>query len=488
MRPTPTVLLCIGIIGGARLALANEIDADPSSYKAAVAALQPGDTLHLAAGHYPRLQITNLNGSQGAWITITGPAVYPRTAIIDADPGGCCNTVEISNSSFVALENVMIDGHDIEGEFGISAGGGTNNLVHDIRIEDCSIVNHHGGQQHDGISTKTPTWGWIIRKNEILRAGTGLYLGNSDGSDPFVGGLIEGNVVDGPIGYCMEIKYQTPRPTVTGMPTSPTTTIIRNNTFIKNDDPSPDGDRPNVLVGGFPATGAGSTDRYEIYGNLFLHNPREALFQGSGRLTIHDNLFVDGGAIAAMVLRDHDLPLEQAYVYNNTIYSVPVGIDLGNTAPQGDAVVGNLIFAATPIKGPAHASDNVMDTTANAGNYVNSATVEPSTMNFYPLVGTCKASAIDTSLFMTDTDYAIDYNGVARGFEFRGAYAGEGTNPGQGAGSGSDDPDSPDAGTTSSNHSGGCGIAAHDGTLPSCLLALGLLGARRRRTPSRDAE
>ena len=64
--------------------------------------------------------------------------------------------------------------------------------------------------------------------------------------------------------------------------------------FIKNDRPSPDGDRPNVLVGAFPATGTGSLNMYEIYGNLFLHNHREALFQGSGRFTLHDNLFVDG--------------------------------------------------------------------------------------------------------------------------------------------------------------------------------------------------
>ena len=49
--------------------------------------------------------------------------------------------------------------------------------------------------------------------------------------------------------------------------------------FIKGDQPSPDGDRPNLLVDGFPDTGAGSSDLYEIYGNFFYHNPREALLQ-----------------------------------------------------------------------------------------------------------------------------------------------------------------------------------------------------------------
>src|SRR5262249_19677853 len=74
------------------------------------------------------------------------------------------------------------------------------------------------------------------------------------------------------IGYNMEIKYQLPRPNISGMPTGPSTTIIRHNVFIKNDQPSPDGDRPNVLLGGFPNSGAGSTDMYEVYGNFFFHN------------------------------------------------------------------------------------------------------------------------------------------------------------------------------------------------------------------------
>ena len=44
---------------------------------------------------------------------------------------------------------------------------------------------------------------------------------------------------------------------------------------------------------------------YEIYGNYFLHNHREALFQGSGRVSLHDNVFVDGpGSYPAVVLRD----------------------------------------------------------------------------------------------------------------------------------------------------------------------------------------
>ena len=75
-------------------------------------------------------------------------------------------------------------------------------------------VDGSGDKDNCGVSTRTPTWGWMIRHNVITGAGTGIYLGNSDGSDPFVGGLIEDNLVQDPIGYCMEIKYQLGRPSV----------------------------------------------------------------------------------------------------------------------------------------------------------------------------------------------------------------------------------------------------------------------------------
>lgn len=409
---------------------AGDKQADPSTYKAVVPTLAPGDTLTLAAGTYGTLSIANLNGSDAAWITIRGPTSGPA-AVFVADPGPCCNTVEISGSSYVALEHVTIDGAHVDGAFGISAKQG---VVHHIRVEGVDLINHDGSQQHDAISTKVPTWGWVIRNNRIINAGTGLYLGNSDGSDPFIGGVIENNLVQNPIGYCMEIKWQLPRPdpaSVPGIPQGVSTTIIRNNVFIKGDGPSPDGDRPNVLVGGFPASGAGAQDRYEIYGNLFFHNPRESLLQASGRVTIHDNIFVDA-AESAVNLRDHDLPLRLAYVYDNTVYQAATGVNFGNAAPDGDAVAGNLLFAVAPINGPiADNRDNIVDQVAGAAALVNAPSVKLGEMDFYPLAGKCKGSPIDASKFAADTDHDLDFNGKSRGnFTFRGAYAGEGKNPG----------------------------------------------------------
>ena len=133
------------------------------------------------------------------------------------------------------------------------------------------------------------------------------------------------------------------------MPAGPNKTIIRNNVFIKRIaqsqwPPMPDGSprtagaRPNVLVGGFPGSEAGSGDLYEIYANFFFRNPDESLLQASGRVTVHDNVFA-GASDTAIMLQNHDLPLKLAYVYNNTIYGGAYGIRFDSTAVQGDAVV-----------------------------------------------------------------------------------------------------------------------------------------------------
>lgn len=420
-------------------------NADPKTVGALLPTLSAGDTLILAPGIYPHLNLKDLHGKPDAWITVTG-ADSPggiHATILTNDP--CCNTVEIVNSWYLAIKKLRIDGGGgIHSRFGISATGGTRNLVHDILIENNVLVGMHASQQNDGISTKVPTWNWTIRGNKIFGAGTGIYLGNSDGTDPFIGGIIENNLVQDPIGYDMEIKYQKARPDIPGMPTGVSTTIIRNNTFIKSDGPSPDGDRPNVLVGGFPDSGPGSSDLYQIYGNFFYHNPRESLLQASGRVSIHDNVFV-GGDMAAITLRDQDLRLMLARVYNNTIYSPHRGIVADPIQKASVDVIGNLVFADIPISGKiSHLAKNLTDSFSRASFYVDSPSLELGMMSFYPLPEATEDHPIDLSQFSSDLDYNLDFNGLRKGLVsgknvytgasktnvFPGAYAGEGTNPG----------------------------------------------------------
>ena len=401
--------------------------ADPSNYQELVPALQAGDTLLLTSGRYPRLTIANLNGEPGRCITVAGPATGPRPVI--AGQSGH-NTVEIVDSSYLVVSNLTIDSLGMGGD-GIKAPRAAHAATHHIVLEGNLIIGAGATQQTDGISTKTPTWNWVIRRNAIVGAGTGIYLGDGDGSSPFVAGIIENNLVLNPLGYCMEIKYQLDRPALASMPQGPQSTIIRNNVFIKDDRASPDGDRPNLLVGGFPDTGSGSHDLYQIYGNLLLHNPREALFQGSGRISFHDNILV-GGQSAGAVFRDHDLPLKLAHIFNNTIYSPQIGIKFGSPARDGQAILGNLIFAETPIIGvDVAAQDNLVARPADARNYVRTPSSRLGALDFYPLPGKVAGSPLDLSLFAGELDFDRDFNGVNKdGHHFRGAYAGEGINPG----------------------------------------------------------
>ena len=339
--------------------------ADPSNFQRTLSGLAPGDTLLLTPGNYPPLKIANLSGAPGRCITITGMAAN-RSAVVLGEIGN--KTVEIIDSSYIVVSNLVIDSRGLPGADGIKASASPNPATHHIVLDGNLIIGAGASQQTDGITTKTPTWNWVIRRNTILSAGTALYLGDSDGTAPFIGGLIEDNLVVDPIGYGMQIKYQIERPVLAGMPEAAQITIIRNNVFKKGDRPSPDGDRPNLLVGGFPDTGAGSNDLYQIYSNLLIENPREALFQGSGRISFHDNVLI-GGAPAAAVFRDHDLPLKFARVYDNKIYSPYIGIKFDSLAPQGISVFDNVIVAETPLAGLIRSErGNLVSEAAGAAN------------------------------------------------------------------------------------------------------------------------
>ena len=80
--------------------------------------------------------------------------------------------------------------------------------AHHITLENLLIRGHGNNQQTVGISTKCPAWNWVIRGNTIIGAGTGMYLGDSDGSAPFVAGVIERNLIVDTIGYNLQIKHQ----------------------------------------------------------------------------------------------------------------------------------------------------------------------------------------------------------------------------------------------------------------------------------------
>src|SRR4026209_170922 len=87
---------------------AHAVAAAPSNYDSLLPTLKPGDTLNLAAGTYTGgLDITGLHGTDAAWITIAGPTSGPAAVF---EGNACCNTVEIVDSTCVAIQTIAVDG------------------------------------------------------------------------------------------------------------------------------------------------------------------------------------------------------------------------------------------------------------------------------------------------------------------------------------------------------------------------------------------
>ncbi|HZV43428.1 MAG TPA: hypothetical protein VFF90_03060, partial [Saprospiraceae bacterium] len=428
------------------IATANFISATPANYTSFLSGLQPGDTLYLEAGNYMnRLNLNNKSGTAADPIVIMGSG---NSTVFLAN--ACCNTVDMTNVAYIVIRDFMIDGQNINYVDGVKAGGGGNTFAHHITLENLMIVNNGGNivgdNQTVGISTKCAAWNWTIRGCTIIAAGTGIYLGNSDGTCPFVSGLIENNLVINTRGYNMQIKAQKDNVRQIFPETSndSQTTIIRYNVWSKDTGSTPigtgDGSRPCLLMDNFPTTGYGSHDHYEVYGNFFYNNPTEALMQVTGNTTAYSNVFVNHVAPAGfepVVVTSHNgFQPREMNVFHNTILtnSSEGGIGLyGANSSYEQYCYGNAIFSnGTPIIGfkPANTIDNVTTTYANALNYVNSPSTTLTSLDVYPLVGQLQGATTSDALFTRYTDYDIDFNGVLYDGAFRGAYSGEGENPG----------------------------------------------------------
>ncbi|MCF8237324.1 MAG: T9SS type A sorting domain-containing protein [Saprospiraceae bacterium] len=418
---------------------AQPIIASPADYSAKVANLMAGDTLILSPGIYTnQLKIYDLIGTEQAPIVIIGnvsATVFTGNA--------CCNTVSIKKSAFVELHNLLIDGQNIPYIDAIKAEGTTGNWAHHITLDNMHIIGHGGDQQTVGISTKCPAWDWVIKHCYIDGAGTGMYLGNSDGSAPFVNGLIEYNLITNTVGYNTEIKHQNvgsrniPGMTLNGK------TIIRHNVWTKVENASSGANaRPNLLVGHFPATGDGANDVYEIYGNLFWQNPVESLFQGTGNIAFYDNICINQSGGGGITFQNHNgFPPRNIHVFHNTIISNQSwGVRLSDTDPAYQKYIyGNAVFSdhSTPIRivgsgiTTAKLLENVVELTSNANAYIQQLSTMIETTDVFPIMNSpLKGSMIPSDPFLMFADHDQDFNGVTRDWSYRGAYHGEGNNPG----------------------------------------------------------
>ena len=396
-----------------------------SNYRTLLKTLKPGDHLRLAPGDYKEgLPVHYLYGTPDARITISGSNKENRTIFL-ARPDH--NTISILNSSYIVLRDLDIDGNNLSVD-GVKCEGHAE-WAHHITLDGLRVRGHGNNQQIAAISTKCPAWDWIIRNNIIEGAGTGLYLGNSDGRAPFVAGLIEHNLIVDTIGYNLQIKHQTRRPMLAGMPQQHSTTIIRHNVFSKANGGSKESARPNVLVGHWPLAGVGSNDLYLIYGNFFYQNPHESLFQGEGNIALYNNLFVNYFGDAARIQPHLDTP-RAINVFHNTVVAKGAGIRLVRRVASSEYpqfVVANVVFSGSPVNS-AFAGSNLVGKFDEASNYLARPFAPLGEMNLSPLAAalpkaTRNAEGIPHFTVYPDADR--DFDGSSYSMKKMGAYASE---------------------------------------------------------------
>jgi hypothetical protein len=400
--------------------MAAEYIARPDNYLAILKRLAPGDTLWLAPGTYRHgLPIHGLQGTEKAPIVISGIPSQDRPVFL-ARRGA--NTVSLIDAAHIVVRSLVLDGGNLIAD-GVKAEGHAE-FAHHITLENLLIVNHGIDQSVVGISTKCPAWGWVIRGNVILGAGTGLYLGNSDGRAPFVSGLIEHNVVRDTIGYNLQIKHQIERPPLAGMPTGDSQTVIRHNVFSKANNASTGPmARPNLLVGHWPLEGPGANDRYLIYGNFFYDNPSgEPLFQGEGNVALYNNAFVNPSGSAILIQPHRGVPRE-IRVFNNTVVARDAGIIIRGVASGHQPVVAaNAVFAGEPFLG-LDGAGNLGLPYAEAAQHMRAPFAAPPQLDVSPRGVLRVSSVLLPEPLRRLPGAAADYDGHARGAEDVGAFA-----------------------------------------------------------------
>ncbi len=412
-------ILCCLPFGLASASSGTTYIENPESYRARLDTLKPGDHLQLLPGEYHHgLPLHHLYGTEKARITISGPLNAPHAVFIGRTGQ---NTISITNSSYITIRNLSLDGRNLPVD-GVKCGGHAS-WAHHITLDGLRIYGHNNNQQTVGISTKCTAWHWIIRNNVITGAGTGLYLGNSDGGYPFIAGLIEYNLITDTRGYNLQIKHQQPHAIFPGMPRGINKTIIRHNVFSKAQGGSKqEMARPNVLVGHWPLTGPRSNDQYVIYGNLFYQNPNESLFQGEGNIALYNNIFVNNFGDAVRIQPHNHMP-RSIHIFHNTILAANTGIVLypGESNPlYARWIKGNAVFASIPLIGGIH-EDNIVDQYKAAENYLVRPFAPLGQINLALLPNKQPNISPDTADYQHHTKWNSDFDGALSKKRF-GAY------------------------------------------------------------------
>jgi len=133
---------------------------------------------------------------------------------------------------------------------------------------------------------------------------------------------------------------------------------------------------------------------------------------------------------SAVNVQPHNGSVRAIRVFGNTMVAAGSGVSItGGSAAYTQQVMGNAVFAATPISAIG-ATANITDSFANAANYLNSPSGALGQLDLFPKPGALRGTAIDVAGVASFSGSGLDFNGRARDWSLRGAYSGEGANPG----------------------------------------------------------
>lgn len=417
-----------------------------ANYRAATSAaladlsgkLAAGDTLTVAPGRYDVTSwtLSGLAGKPDKWIVIRGE---PGAAIRSAS--GCCNLVQIDNSSYLALQGLELgmaqDNPDIDG---INVGG---KYSHHLRFENLKI----SGMTGNGISVFADSASFL----ELLRSeigpvtGCGLYWGYP-GTNLVHDALIQGNYIhhcpsdaSDPLNYGIQFKGWGYRARI-----------------LDNVLHDVGGTTRSALIayyGRKPLAGDRPEDVNIVSGNILWNCRNEGITVMSDAIVENNIVFSAVVGINLQTYGDESFDgtsaVENLAVRNNTVFrceeacialsgwpGAGAGVSLtGNAAIQGSAtavaisgspgtarVAGNAAFGKSSLAGTQIARGLADWVSAAAG-----ATVPE--LDFYPSASSSLKDIVDSQDCAT-----TDFNGTARPIGGKcdaGAYeAGAGANPG----------------------------------------------------------
>jgi hypothetical protein len=179
-----------------------------------------------------------------------------------------------------------------------------------------------------------------------------------------------------------------------------------------------------VLLGHWPLSGVGATDRYIVHGNLFIDNPTEALLQAEGNVTLYNNVFVNWLGDGVAIREHHDIP-RRIDVFQNTIVARGIALLLRNA----DRSFAQNIFANVVLG--AHEgierwqSDNVLGEYGDARSLLRNVDADLTEIDLSPRPDALRTFRAREPPARPLRANDVDFDGVQRTQALAGAYGGE---------------------------------------------------------------